>query len=146
MDEIDSAIIEILKKNSRTSASSISKTVNLSVPAVLERINKLDKQGYISQYTIKLDRKKTGCLLTAFICIVLKRSTNIKTFRDTILSLPNVLECHHIAGPYDYILKICVKDTDALESFLIDSLKKIEGVASSNTLISLSVLKEEFNL
>lgn len=73
-------------------------------------------------------------------------SADIKSFRKAILNLPNVLECHHIAGKYDYILKISVKDTDALEDFLINSLKKIDGVASSNTLISLSVLKEEFNL
>ena len=146
MDEIDREIITILKKNSRISASAISKSVNLSVPAVLERMNKLDKQGYITQYTVKLDRKKTGCHLTAFICVVLEMSADIKSFRKAILNLPNVLECHHIAGKYDYILKISVKDTDALEDFLINSLKKIDGVASSNTLISLSVMKEEFNL
>lgn len=62
MDEIDREIITILKKNSRISASAISKSVNLSVPAVLERMNKLDKQGYITQYTVKLDRKKQAAI------------------------------------------------------------------------------------
>ena len=59
--------------------------------------------------------------------------------------LPDVLECHHLAGAYDYLLKVSVRDTDALESFLTNKLKKITGVSSSNTFITLATLKEELN-
>lgn len=146
MDEIDKNILNILEKDSRKSASAIGEIVNLSVPAVLERMKKLDKANIITEYTIKINRKKLGFSLAAFILVVLERSADIKGFRDKITQIPNVLECHHVAGQYDYILKICVKDTDDLEHFLMDVLKNIDGVASSNTLISLSILKENFNV
>ena len=146
MDEIDKNILNILEKDSRKSASAIGEIVNLSVPAVLERMKKLDKANIITEYTIKINRKKLGLSLAAFILVVLERSADIKGFRDKITQIPNVLECHHVAGQYDYILKICVKDTDDLEHFLMDVLKNIDGVASSNTLISLSILKENFNV
>lgn len=146
MDIIDQEIINLLKKDSRMTASSISKKVNLSIPAVTERINKLDKLNIITNYTIKLNRKKLGYKLIAFICVVLEQAADIQYFRNEILKLNSVMECHHVAGQYDYILKICVRDTDDLENFLMNHLKKIKGVASSNTLISLSVLKEDVNI
>ncbi|WP_455654262.1 Lrp/AsnC family transcriptional regulator [Phascolarctobacterium sp.] len=146
MDEIDFQIIDLLKKNSRTTASTISSLVNLTVPAVIERMKKLEKSMVIKEYTIKTDQKKLGYALTAFILVVLKQSADVNGFRNKIIREPNVLECHHVAGQYDYILKLCVKDTDDLEFFLMNVLKKIDGVASSNTLISLSVLKENINI
>ena len=116
MDNIDTAILDCLKENGRVTASEISKKVKLSIPAVAERIRKLEQNSIIQKYTIKLDRR-----------------------------LPDVLECHHLAGAYDYLLKVSVRDTDALESFLTNKLKKITGVSSSNTFITLATLKEELN-
>lgn len=146
MDEIDAKIIEILKKDSRKSASAIGNLINLSVPAVVERMKKLEKLNIITNYTIKLNKKKLGFSLTAFILVVLERGADIVSFREKVIQTQGVLECHHVAGQYDYVLKVCVEDTDGLEHFLMHSLKQIEGVASSNTLISLSVLKEDINI
>ena len=146
MDEINKAILAQLIKNSRSTASEISKQVNLSVPAVAERIRKMETSGMINGYTVKLDRQQLGLQLIAFIMVTLDNSSSIANFRDKMVACPDVLECHHLAGQSDYLLKIRVENTDQLERFLMDVLKKTAGVASSNTLICLSTLKEELNV
>lgn len=145
MDEIDVAILNELKQNSRSSASEISKKVSLSIPAVAERIRKLEQSGIIQQYTIRINRQKTEQRLLAFIFVNIDKNENIDNFRNTIVQYNCVLECHHIAGAYDYLLKVVLEDTEALEVFLSKKLKKIKGVASSNTIIILITLKEEIN-
>ena len=146
MDEINKALLAQLIKNSRSTASEISKHVNLSVPAVAERIRKMETSGMINGYTVKLDRKQLGLQLTAFIMVTLDNTSSIANFRDKMVACPDVLECHHLAGQSDYLLKIRVENTNQLERFLMDVLKKTAGVASSNTLICLSTLKEELNV
>ena len=84
-------------------------------------------------------------LTLAFIFVNIDKTEHINAFRSQITVLPGVLECHHLAGAYDYLLKVSVSDTDALESFLTNKLKKITGVSSSNTFITLATLKEELN-
>ena len=146
MDEINKAILAQLIKNSRSTASEISKHVNLSVPAVAERIRKMETSGMINGYTVKLDRQQLGLQLIAFIMVTLDNTSSIANFRDKMVACPDVLECHHLAGQSDYLLKIRVENTNQLERFLMDVLKKTAGVASSNTLICLSTLKEELNV
>ncbi len=141
MDDIDIGILSELKKNGRASASEISRKVSLSIPAVAERIRKLEQSGIIEQYTIK-----TGNKLLAFIFVNIDKNENIDNFRSTIVKHNCVLECHHVAGEYDYLLKVILEDTEALEYFLTSILKKIKGVDSSNTIISLTTLKEEMNI
>ena len=131
MDNIDTAILYCLKENGRVTASEISKKVKLSIPAVAERIRKLEQNSIIQKYTIKLDRWQTGQKLLAFIFVNIDKTEHINAFRSQITVLPGVLECHHLAG--------------ALESFLTNKLKKITGVSSSNTFITLATLKEELN-
>lgn len=145
MDAIDTSILAILKGNGRASASEISKKVRLSVPAVAERIRKLEQNGIIKQYTVKIDHQ-SGERLLAFVFVNIDRTDHIDNFRKQIVRHPCVLECHHIAGAYDYLLKIALPDTQALESFLSGTLKKIEGVSNSNTIITLTTLKEELNV
>ena len=146
MDEIDMRIIGELKENGRATASEISRRISLSVPAVAERIRKLEQSGVIEGYTIRVNRNMTGFSLLAFILVTVAGSENIENFRVKLVRERCVLECHHIAGPNDYLLKVLVRDTAELESFLSQTLKKINGVAASNTIISLSALKERINV
>jgi len=145
MDGIDLEILEALKQNGRASASEISKKVRLSVPAVAERIKKMEQAEIIMQYTVRLNRQKTGQKLLAFIFVNVDKNENIEGFRSAIVKQACVLECHHVAGSYDYLLKVVLEDTQALENFLSKSLKRIKGVAGSNTIITLTTLKEEIN-
>ncbi|MBY9081761.1 Lrp/AsnC family transcriptional regulator [Paenibacillus sp. HN-1] len=145
MDDIDRSILEALKANSRITVSDISKQVMLSVPAVTERIRKMDESGLIEGYSIKINRAKSGYNLLAFVLVVIDRTEQIPAFRSFVMESGEVLECHHLAGEYDYLLKVLVKDTEELETFLTRTLKSVPGVIRSNTMISLSSLKENWN-
>ena len=146
MDEIDIRILEELKKNGRATASEISKAVSLSVPATAERIRKMEHSGVIERYMVKINRKAQGYRLLVFILVTLDAASSIAHFRAEIVKNKNVLECHHIAGQSDYLLKVLVADTDELEAFISEQLKGIPGVVSTTTLINLSTLKEEINI
>lgn len=146
MDSIDIEILDVLKQNGRATASEISKKVNLSLPAVAERIRKMEDTNIIEQYTVRINREKINQKLLAFVLINIEKAEYIQEFRDTIIQFNSVLECHHIAGEYDYLLKILVEDTSALEDFLSNDLKKIKGVVKSNTIIALLTIKENINI
>lgn len=146
MDAIDLSILEALKENSRMTASEISKRVSLSIPAVTDRIRKMEEAEIIEAYTVKINRAKTNCKLLSFIFVNIDRTEHIEEFRQSIVQCSSVLECHHVAGEYDYLLKVLVEDTLALEHFLSNTLKNIKGVLKSNTIISLTSLKENINV
>lgn len=146
MDSIDLKIINVLKENSRLSTSEISRRVNLSIPAVAERIRKMEEADVIEKFTIKVNREKISYKLLAFIFVNIDKTENVEEFRKSIVQYDSVLECHHVAGEYDYLLKVLVEDTRSLEYFISNIMKKIKGVVKSNTLITLSTLKENINI
>lgn len=146
MDQIDEKILVILKKNGKASATEISKIVGLSIPAVSERIRKMEHNGIIEGYGAKISRRKTGYNVTAFIMVNLERSGEDDEFRQNVVGFQEVLECHHVVGAFDYLLKVLVKTPDDLEHFLMDKLNEIPTVASSQTFMCLSTLKEEWNV
>lgn len=146
MDSIDLKIINVLKENSRLSTSEISRRVNLSIPAVAERIRKMEEADIIEKYTVKVNREKLSYKLLAFIFVNIDKTENVEEFRKSIVQYDSVLECHHVAGEYDYLLKVLVEDTRSLEYFISNIMKKIKGVVKSNTLITLSTLKENINI
>ncbi|WP_409175126.1 Lrp/AsnC family transcriptional regulator [Brevibacillus fortis] len=143
MDRIDELILRLLRENARITSSDISKQVHLSVPAVSERIRKLEDTGLIKQFTVKLDREQLGLHLIAFVMVQIEKTEHIAGFRETVMRADCVLECHHIAGAYDYVLKVAVKGTADLERFISETLKQVEGVSKTNTMIVLSSMKEE---
>lgn len=146
MDQIDEKILRILKRNGKASATEISRVVGLSIPAVSERIRKMEHSGIIEGYGAKISRRKTGYNVTAFIMVDLERSGDVEEFRQKIVEFQQVLECHHVVGAFDYLLKVLVKTPDDLEHFLMDELNEIPTVASSQTFMCLSTLKEEWNV
>ncbi len=146
MDHIDEKILTILKKNGKASATKISKIVGLSIPAVSERIRKMEHNGIIEGYGAKISRRKTGYNVTAFIMVNLERSGDVEEFRQKVVEFNQVLECHHVVGAFDYLLKVLVKTPDDLEHFLMEELNEIPTVASSQTFTCLSTLKEEWNV
>jgi Lrp/AsnC family leucine-responsive transcriptional regulator len=146
MDRIDLGILEALKENSRATASEIGKKVGLSVPAVTERIRKLEENGIIEQFTVIINREKLNYKLLAFIFVALDHDGQVENFRKAIIRYRSVLEVHHITGEYDYLIKVLVEDAKSLEDFLSQKLKKIAGVTRSNTHIVLMSIKEAINL
>ncbi|MEK3771942.1 Lrp/AsnC family transcriptional regulator [Paenibacillus sp. FSL R5-0887] len=143
MDDIDLQILELLKSNGRMTSSEISKIVHLSVPSITERIRKLENNGVIDQFTVKLNRKAIGQTLLVYIFVQLHGSVETQHFRTTIIQSPLVLECHHISGEYDYLLKVGLPDLSELEGFITHTLKANHDIVRSNTVFILSTLKEE---
>lgn len=142
MDHIDEKILSLLKQNSRMTSSQISGLVHLSIPAVSERIRKLEETGYIRKFTLQMNREKLAINLLAFIFVRLENSGRSEEFKSEILRQESILECHHIAGEYDYLLKVAVKNTRELETLVSETLKKEAGVVT-NTMVVLSTVKEE---
>ena len=134
----------LLKENRSESASEIAKQVALSVPAVTERIRKLEQGGVIEKYTLRINPCELGYNLLVFVLVKIDTSRNLEAFQDEVRALANVLECHHIAGPSDYLLKVLVKDMQDLETLLSCTMKDLPGVAETQTLFCLSMLKKKF--
>lgn len=143
MDMLDLKILQLLKKNSRMTSSDISKKVLLSVPAVAERIRKLEEEKIIKQCTIQVNRKKFDLNMLVFVFVNLDKPEHLTHFAEAMMKCDWVLECHHVAGEYDYLLKVLVENTDKLEIFISHILKKTTGVSKTNTMVVLSTLKEE---
>ena len=136
MDNIDKSILKMLSEDSITSATEIGSAVNLSIPAVNKRIQKLKNSGVIRAFTILTDEKKVSKPICAFVMLTVQYGEGVTALNDYVRKDLDVLECYAITGDYDYILKICAKDVEALENKLL-SLKKLKGVIKSYTMLSL---------
>src|SRR5689334_6434506 len=118
----DIKILQTLCENSRITGADIARKINLSLPAVTERLRKLDRSGYIDKYTIQVNRQLLDLHLLAFIQVWIDHNKGASV-KENIIAIGEVLECHHIAGEYDLLLKVLVKDTAALEELLVKKIK-----------------------
>ena len=117
MDKIDMKLIGLLQENARYSLKQLAEQVFLSSPAVSSRIERLEKEGYITGYQAEIDMLKLGYHITAFIN--LEMAPKLKnTFYPFIESCPNVLECNCVTGNYSMLIKVAFPSTMELDSFI----------------------------
>ncbi len=140
MDGLDRQILGCLLENGRMTASEIAQRVKLSVPAVSERIRKLEQSGVVAKYTALLDPVRMDRHLTAIMMVSMDRPRYNEGFTNHVLSEPDVLECHYLAGDFDYALKIVTQGTESLEK-LLNRLKSVPGVQKTRTTVALSTVK-----
>ncbi|WP_298841168.1 Lrp/AsnC family transcriptional regulator [Clostridium sp.] len=145
MDNIDIKILKLLQQNSRVTASEISTRINLSVPAVGDRLKKLDNAGIIEKYTIILSAKKFNKDLMIIMFVSLESPKFTDLFVNTIQVDNEIVECHYLAGDYDYVLKIITESTESLEKIL-NKIKNIPGVQKTKTTVSLSTIKNNYSI
>ena len=145
MDLLDNKIIKCLVDNSRMSSKDIANEVGLSVSAVIERIKKLESSGVIKKYTAIVDNEKIGNELLAIVTVRLDHPKYGDDFIKEALNNPAIIECHYVAGDYDYLLKVNTKNSSSLEK-IIQTIKSIYGVSRTNTTIVLSSLKNEYTI
>lgn len=145
VDAVDTKIIKILQQNSRTTASDIAESIGMSVPAVSERLRKLENAGIIDKYTVILSNSKLGKEIMAVMLVqVSATDTQSNTaFRALVASEPDILECYSVTGEYDYQLKIITSTTASLEQ-LLARIKATAGGAKTSTSIILSTVKLNF--
>ena len=142
MDPIDRRLVELLQEQGRATQLELSKIVGLSQPATAERIKKLEERGVIRGYAAQVDASKLGKDVTAFIGVSIEHPKYFEAFTKRVLSLPEVMECHRVAGNDSYLLKVKTKNTGALDELLVDRLRTIAGVTRTHTTIVLSSAKE----
>ena len=143
VDKIDKIILQVLQGNARVSNADLARRAKLSPSAILTRVKHLEEQGYIDQYVANLNRQKMGYDMLCFVSVSLLRheATQVTEFDKAIQEIPEILECHHLTGEYDYLLKVVAKNTADLEHFLIHILTPIKGVARIHTSVVLSEVK-----
>lgn len=123
------------------SRTELAEEVDLSVPAVSERLRKLEARGVLTGHHATVDAKRLGFDITAFIRVSVRGSEHYSTFLDVVTALESVLEVHSITGDGSHILKVCTENTTALER-LLSRLQQVEGVRSTSSSIVLSTFKE----
>ncbi|MBT3314909.1 MAG: Lrp/AsnC family transcriptional regulator [Anaerolineae bacterium] len=143
LDELDKNILQVLQKDARISNTELARRVNLSPPATHTRVRRLEKHGLIQNYATIVDRKKAGYDLLCFVSISLQLhdTEQVAGFIKIITGMPEVLECHHVTGEHDYLLKVVTRNAEDLEDFLMNRLTPVSGVARIHTSLVLREAK-----
>lgn len=147
LDELDLAILKALQANCRISNADLARVVNLSPPAVHARVRRLEQTGLIRGYAALLDREQVGFDMLCFIQVglLLHQAEQVERVRATFVSMPEVLECFHLTGEFDYLLKVVVRSRKGLERF-IARVTPIPGIARLQTSLVLSDVKSTTEL
>ncbi len=143
MDQKDRQILEVLQSDGRIAHTRLAEIVDLSAPAVLARVRKLEEQGIIRGYQAVVDPDKVGNPVICFIGVTLVHHQRepLEQFSARIADFSEVLEAYHLTGGTDYLLKIAVPHIQAVENFLINKLANIPGVDKVHTSMVLSPVK-----
>ena len=145
MDSTDLKILKLLQKNAQYTHKEIADKIGLTITPVYERIKRLEKDGAIQCYVALLDQDQLNLSLVSFTNVSLKEHSKdyIKKFETEITKIESVVECYHIAGQYDYMLKIVVPDLKALSHIINDELLPQEAVHHVRSSIAMETLKDD---
>jgi len=143
IDSIDKQILSILQQDAQITNVELARKIGISPPAMLERVKRLEKNGIIKRYVAIVDPSKVSKGIFALVSVSLSahQLSSIDQFTRQIKKLDEVLECYHVAGEEDFILKIAVSSIEEYEKFILGKLTKINGVSKVNTKFVLSTVK-----
>jgi Lrp/AsnC family leucine-responsive transcriptional regulator len=142
LDTIDYQILDLLQRDARATQMQIAAAVGLSQPSVADRIRKLEESGAIQGWVARLDAKRMGNDIRAFIGVRISHPRHHDAFTRRILEIPEVLECHRVAGLDSYVLKVVTRDTGSLDDLISGQLRRLSGVTRTQTTIVLATVKE----
>ena len=148
LDRTDLRILEELQANARLTNVELAERVNLTPSPCLARVRALEAAGIIDRYTAEIVPEKLGLNVNVFIHVSLDRQVRnaLENFEGAIRALPEVMECYLMTGQSDYLLRVLVTDTTALERLIVDQLAKIDGVANIQSSLALKVVKSRSRL
>ena len=143
LDEVDVQLLALLQEDGRITNADLAKRVGLSPPSVLQRVRTLEKIGLIREYAALLDAERLGLKITALamISLSLHQDRPIEAFRKAVQDIPEILECYHVSGEFDFLLKIVVRDMRAYEQLIRERLSKIKGIGQIKTSFVLATPK-----
>ena len=144
IDTIDKKILKTLQKNAKITNARLSKEIGLSPAPTLERVRKLETRGIISGYHAKLDKSKIGLGVSTYVMVSLKshNKKNLDLFIEKIKDVENIVECHHITGSGDFILKVVAKDIESYQKLMLEKVSEIESTDSLQSMVILSTFKD----
>jgi len=148
IDSIDKSILALLQNDGKITFKEIASQLNLTTTPVYERIKRLERDGYIKSYKAILDRKKIGLNLLVFCNISLKehQASYLSQFEKDIKKFNEVIACYHIAGMYDYLIKISVEDMDVYQYFIANKLANIKNIARVQSSFVMTEVKSAIDL
>ena len=142
LDRTDRRLLLLLQADGRLSVAELARQVHLSATPCLERVRRLERDGYIRGYAADLDPAMLGAGLIAFVEVQLDRTTPdvFNRFRDGVIGLDPVQECHMVAGGFDYLLKVRTADMAAYRRFL-EALAALDGIEQTHTYVVMEEVK-----
>ena len=148
LDRIDLKILRVLQGNGRISNIDLSRRINLSPAPCLARVRWLEKAGYITGYKAELNPELLDLSLLAFVEITLDRTTPdvFEKFKQAVQLVPEIEECHMVAGGFDYLVKVRSPDMDAYRKILGDKIAAIPGVLQTHTYVVMEQVKRSGEL
>ena len=143
LDDIDLKILRLLQNDAKLTNKALSANLALSVTAVYERIKKLEKTGFIEGYVALVSKEKVDKSFIAFCHVKLVQHTqdNVKQFEREVIAIDEVLECYHLSGDYDYLLKVHVKDMVSYRKFMIEKLTNLNHIGSTHSMFMINEVK-----
>ena len=148
LKKIDKHILSILQTDGRIKHAELARKVGLTPTPCIERIKRLEREGYIRGYTAQLDPDRMGAGLIVFVQIRLVRTSKegFDDFQRAVVQLPEVQECYLVSGSFDYLIKARVADMAAYREFLGDTLLTLPGVHESTSIAVMEVVKETLSI
>ena len=148
IDPTDKSILALLQKDGKITYKEVASQLNITTTPVYERIKRLEREGYIKSYKAILDRKKIGLNLLVFCNISLKehQASYLAQFEKDIKEFNEVIACYHIAGMYDYLIKISVEDMDVYQHFIANKLANIKNIARVQSSFVMTEVKSAVDL
>jgi Lrp/AsnC family transcriptional regulator, leucine-responsive regulatory protein len=148
LDDIDKKILQILQTNAKITNAQLSKDIGLSPAPTLERVKKLETSGLIKSYHAELDTEMLGLGVQMFVQVTLKghNKRNIDVFLSHIQSIPEIIECHHVTGSGDFLLKVISRDISTYQKLMLEKVSEIEVVDSLQSMVILSTFKDSKEL
>lgn len=143
LDAVDKQLLRLLQTDSKQTNKALAYQLDMSVTAIFERIKKLENAGVIQKYVALVNYKKVSHAFVAFCHIKLVQHTHdyVVKFEKEVANLTEVLECYHVSGDYDYLLKVVVKDMDDFRAFLVNKLTSIQHIGSTHSMFVISEVK-----
>ena len=145
MDNVDRKIMNIIQENAKISNIDIARNLGMAPSSILERIRRLERRGYVKSYEARLDHRKLGLNLTAFIWLDTDEKIGVSEVGAKLIDFPEIQEVHDVSGEYCYLLKVRVADTDALAD-LMTRIGQLPLVRKSHTALVLKTEKESCRL
>lgn len=144
LDEVDLQLLKLLQADGRITNADLAKKVGLSPPSVLQRVRALEKAGIVRGYSAILDPDRLGYKIMALVQISLSlhQDMPIERFRRQIREIEEVVECYHVSGDYDFLLKVVVRDMRAYEALIREKISRIRGIRQINSSFILGVPKQ----